>query len=92
VNVRFTMHVPPAITVDPFVQVFVPSKKSPVVPGVPEIVTAEAVPFVSVTGRGELCVPTNWPVVNVSGFGLTLTTGFEPAPDRVMLGRVLLVL
>jgi len=56
----------------------------PVMAGEPEIVATEAVPLVSVTVNGELVEFNSCPVVNVSGFGLTLTIGFAPVPDSVM--------
>lgn len=51
----------------------------------------DAVPFVSVTGNGELCVPTNWSPLNVSDVGLTETEELFPVPDRVTVGEPLLV-
>ena len=83
-KMTLTVHVLAEAICAPLVQLLVPSRKSPLTVGVLEIVTVDVVPFVSVTGIGELCVPTSWRPVKVREAGLTLTIGFEPVPERVM--------
>ena len=82
-KMTFTVQVLPAVTIAPFVQVLAPSRKSPLTVGVLEIVMLAAVPLVSVTGIGELCVPNNWDPAKVSEVGLTLTFGFAPVPLKL---------
>jgi hypothetical protein len=85
VKMMLTVHAPPEPEMTaPLVHEFVPIETCPAVVGVVEIVTDDEVPLVSVTGIGELGVFISWPVVKIKGFGLTLTMGFEPPPERGM--------
>jgi hypothetical protein len=82
-KMTLTVQLDPAVMVAPLVQVLVPSWKSPLIVGVPEIVIDPAVPFVSVTACRELEVLINCPAAKIRGFGVALTTGFAPAPDTL---------
>ena len=87
-NVISIEHVPvPAGIPVPPVQLSLPITKSPefvpLIVGVLVIVIAAPVKLLSVTVCGALCVLTSCPVANVSGFGLTKTTGFAPVPLSV---------
>jgi hypothetical protein len=86
-KMTLTVQLEPAVTTAPLVQVLVPSWKSPVTVGVLEIVIDAEVPFVSVTGWGELEELINWAAANVRGLGLTLTTELLPVPDSRTVGE-----